>query len=132
MVDLILPYAPTINHYFERNRNGRLRIGQAGLDFRVLVWRAFRASGAETFTGPISISIAAVMPDRKVRDIGNLEKCTSDALQHAGVMVNDYQVRELRLWSAGVKAPGALYVRIKNSFESFSLSDVLPNFQKSP
>ena len=42
-----------------------------------------------TVTGPYHLSITAVRPDKRKRDIDNIIKPLSDALQRAGIIEND-------------------------------------------
>ena len=72
-----LPYPPTINHYYGRNR-GRTYITKRGQQFRQDV--AYLVAGKRQFgPDPVAIHIDAYPPARR-GDIDNLIKPTLDAL----------------------------------------------------
>lgn len=126
MFRMKLPYPPSINHYYVRNRNGSVRIGQEGLDYRVLAKRAFEKLNVEALTGPVAVRMVLVFPDFRVRDLDNPQKCLLDALKEAGVMHDDSQIKSLEIYAGGVEKPGAVYVGIANSFAAFSVDDIFP------
>jgi crossover junction endodeoxyribonuclease RusA len=47
--------------------------------------------------GEYTLEIAAVKPDKRRRDLGNLEKAVSDLLQKAGVIQDDYLCQDIHL-----------------------------------
>jgi len=49
------------------------------------------------FEGWLAVEATFTPPDRRGRDVDNLAKALLDALQHAGVMRDDSQVRRLVL-----------------------------------
>lgn len=103
-----LPWPPSVNHYWQRNKNGGMRISAEGLSFRERV--AWSLPKHETLTGPLSVQIEAWAPDRRKRDLDNILKATLDALTHAGAMGDDSQVWDLRVYWAsanGQKLIGA-------------------------
>lgn len=54
---------------------------------------------------PYSITIAAGRPDKRKRDIGNLEKGVSDILQTAGIITNDCDTEHLEIyWDCTIDA----------------------------
>ena len=122
MTTFRLPYPPSINHYFMERvitpRGGKPRVmkivGKHGLAFR----KAVAASIRERF-GRISatdarlqVSIVAVMPDRRSRDIDNVLKATLDSLTQCGVWIDDSQVDDLRVIRGHVEKPGWLEVTV--------------------
>jgi crossover junction endodeoxyribonuclease RusA len=95
MTELTLPWPPSVNHYWLRNKNGSMRISAEGVSFRNRV--QLIAKGCETLKGPVRVELEAWAPDRRVRDLDNICKATLDALCSAGVIVDDVQVWDLRL-----------------------------------
>jgi crossover junction endodeoxyribonuclease RusA len=111
----MMPWPPSVNHYYERNRSGGVRIGKAGLKYRDAIALLFR--GFDTISGPISVDITAHPPDNRRRDLDNLLKCTLDALQKAGVYQDDFQIDRLTVSRACPVKDGRLIVRIENICE---------------
>jgi crossover junction endodeoxyribonuclease RusA len=48
-------------------------------------------------TGEYTLEIVAVKPDKRRRDLGNLEKAVSDLLQKAKVIEDDYLCQDIHL-----------------------------------
>jgi Holliday junction resolvase RusA-like endonuclease len=55
--------------------------------------------------GPYELTILATAPDKRRRDLANLEKATSDFLQHVGIVSDDCNCCVLHM--AWIKAEGA-------------------------
>lgn len=118
---LSLPWPPSVNHYYRRTRGG-MTIGAEGLAYRrtvastVMVHRAkANAGGAPLsipYAGRLGVTIEAFPPDRRARDLDNLNKALLDALTHAGVWVDDEQIDALRTFRRGVEAPGRVHVHV--------------------
>ena len=97
MVKFTLPYPPSANHYW-RHFRGHTVISREGRTFRQNVC-ALLAGGAggngprkPPMGGRIALAMDAFPPDRRRRDLDNLQKPTLDALQHAGIYEDDSQV----------------------------------------
>ena len=110
-VTLALPYPPTVNHYYERTRGGGQRIGDRGLRYRqevaILAHQA-RLRGDLPMDGlsdRLGVIVAVRAPDRRVRDLGNLEKCLFDALTHARVWEDDGLIDDQRFIREAPMAP---------------------------
>ena len=108
---LILPYPPTVNHYWFRNRNGSLRIGPKGLAFRQEVWLAVVKS-RQRLTGRLFLGVIAHPPDHRRRDIDNLLKAVLDALQHGGLYDDDNQIDKICIERGEVLKGGKLIVEL--------------------
>lgn len=93
MVRITLPYPPSINHYW-RHFRGRTVISSEGRTFRTNVCALLGGGGPRKppSGGRIALCMDAFPPDRRRRDIDNLQKPVLDALQHAGVYQDDSQV----------------------------------------
>ncbi len=92
---LELAYPPSINNYFRKYRN-RMVISREGRLFRRKVCSALSLLGAEPMKGELVMIIYAYPPDRRKRDIDNIQKPLLDALEKGGAFVNDNQVKDLR------------------------------------
>lgn len=103
MLQLTIPWPPSINHYWKRSANGRLHISASGEDFRQqvvgAVWSRVARHTLPVFPPGtrVSVRMDCAPPDRRVRDLDNLTKSTFDALTHAGLWADDQQVDALTL-----------------------------------
>lgn len=67
------------------------------------VLAAVRSSGGPPrLSGELRAVLAAYAPDLRRRDLDNLTKAPLDALVKAGVMADDSQVVDLRIYRAGL------------------------------
>jgi crossover junction endodeoxyribonuclease RusA len=109
IVELSLPWPPSINHYWIRQLRG-FRISDEGIAFRRIV--ANRYQWHTKFAGPVRVVVALCQPSKHRRDVDNLAKPLLDALTHAGAWDDDSQVHDLRLyWTTEPPLAGA-YVTI--------------------
>lgn len=93
-----LPYPPSINRLY-RSINGRSILSKVGRDYYRDVVPIAEASGIN-IRGPYVLIIRAHRPDKRRRDIGNLEKIVSDTLAKAGVVEDDsYAQAILSSWA---------------------------------
>ena len=113
MIRLILPWPPSVNHYWRR-WNGRTIISREGRAYREHVARAIRTLGADRrLAGRLAMEMLLRPPDRRRRDIDNLSKALLDALQAAGVYEDDNQIRDLHLKMREVVPGGRVEVEIR-------------------
>jgi crossover junction endodeoxyribonuclease RusA len=82
-----LPYPPSLNRLY-RSINGRSILSKIGRDYYRDVVPLAEATGIN-IRGPYVLAITAYRPDKRRRDIGNLEKIVSDTLTKAGVIEDD-------------------------------------------
>jgi len=111
---LTLPWPPSMNHYW-RNFRGRTVISREGRTFRANVC-ALLAGGSGPRKPPaggrIALAMDAFPPDRRRRDLDNLQKSTLDALQHAGLYEDDSLIDVLLTQRRGVVPGGRLEIRL--------------------
>ena len=93
MVMLDLPYPPSINRYY-RHVGFRTLISREGRTFRTNVCALLGGGGPRKppAGGRIALCMDAFPPDRRKRDLDNLQKPTLDALQHAAIYEDDSHV----------------------------------------
>lgn len=102
MIDLVLPWPPSVNRYW-RSVNGRVLIAAAGRKYRTDVELSMRLAGRKGIgPAPVRVSIDAYLPDARRRDIDNLLKAPLDALTAAGMWDDDSQVQALSIRKAGM------------------------------
>jgi len=90
---IVLPFPPSVNHYYRRTRTGQVYLGPQALAFRERVHLEWLARSWTPLEGPISLEIRAFRP-RVVGDIDNVLKATLDALNRR-YFVDDRQVVRL-------------------------------------
>jgi crossover junction endodeoxyribonuclease RusA len=110
MIILDLPWPPSVNHYLGTSKTGRRYVRPRGVAFKSRVCELVAEQQVKALTGRVSVFIAAHPPDRRKRDIDNLNKMALDALMHAGVMLDDEQVDSLHIVRREVIKGGKLSV----------------------
>jgi len=118
MEALVLPYPPSVNHYW-RHYRGRMVISREGRAYRERV-RALLAAPGSGGNGPrkppsggrIALDMDAFPPDRRRRDLDNIQKAVLDSLEHGGVYEDDSQVDLLITRRCGITPGGRIEVGI--------------------
>ncbi|MGE5566183.1 MAG: RusA family crossover junction endodeoxyribonuclease [Parcubacteria group bacterium] len=111
-IRLELPYPPSVNALHRTVR---------GRPISSAKYRAWAASAAamihqqlrepDTIEGHYHLYIRATAPDRRRRDLGNLEKSISDSLVDARVIADDCNARVIiSAWAGEPKKPGSIEV----------------------
>ena len=98
MIELNLPYPPSINHYFSYYQ-GRPVLSKDARAYRHQVRRIAIARGIKPLMGKLAVRIEIAPPDDRRRDCDNVQKAVLDALQHAGLFWDDSQV----VWLLSIK-----------------------------
>jgi len=113
MVMLDLPYPPSINRYY-RHVGFRTLISREGRTFRTNVCALLGGGGRRKppSGGRIALCMDAFPPDRRIRDLDNLQKPALDAMQHAGIYEDDSQIDLLLTRRRDVVPGGRLAVEI--------------------
>jgi crossover junction endodeoxyribonuclease RusA len=94
MVKAKLPWPPSVNHYWVHTKSGRVFIGPRGLAFREAVKLAVRGQ-PPLGANHVFMTIEALPPDNRRRDLDNILKCLLDSFEHAGVYNDDSQVKHI-------------------------------------
>ena len=116
MVEFELPYPPSVNHYWRRV-GARTLISRGGRAFREAVCAILAACGVRPLAGPLEVEIVVYPPDRRRRDIDNVQKALLDALQHGGAYGDDSQIVRLSIEKGEPVEGGKTIVRIKEVSE---------------
>jgi Holliday junction resolvase RusA-like endonuclease len=112
MLDLELPYPPSVNHYWRRV-GPRTLISRGGRAFRRAVQATLAARGVQPLTGRLAITIDVHPPDRRRRDLDNALKALLDALEHGGAYRDDAQIDDLRVRRGACVPGGCVWVRLR-------------------
>ena len=117
MIELELPFPPSINHYYRRV-GPRTLISREGRRFRRAVCLLLATSGVRPVSGPLEVRIDLYPPDRRRRDVDNSQKALLDALQHGGAYHDDSQIVHLETWRHPPVRGGKTIVAIKEVGET--------------
>ncbi|MBT4817728.1 MAG: RusA family crossover junction endodeoxyribonuclease [Lentisphaerae bacterium] len=110
MLEIELPYPPSVNHYYRRV-GPRTLISRQGRRYREHVCAILRALRVHPLRGHLEVWIDAYPPDRRRRDADNLLKSCLDSLQHGGLYRDDSQVKSLHVAMRPPVAGGKILVR---------------------
>ncbi len=106
-IRLEFPYPPSVNGYWRRVAN-RTVLSRQARDYRKKVrflWFCHRTlhPHRELAKASVAVRVVAFPPDRRRRDLDNLLKAVLDAIEAAGIIQDDAQVRRLEVeWGAPV------------------------------
>ena len=112
MIELELPYPPSVNHYY-RHVGPRTLISREGRRFRERVCALLAKAGVDPITGPLRVEIEIYPPDRRRRDLDNLQKALLDSLEHGGLYRDDSQIKKLEIEMCECVPNGRALVRIE-------------------
>ena len=115
-MEITLPYPPSVNTYWRAIGRGRVIISKKGREYRQeVVYETLKQRGTlrtQPLEGRLRVDIGAWMPDKRRRDLDNILKAALDSMVHAGLMLDDEQIDDLRIRREGVEKPGRLEVKI--------------------
>jgi len=112
MLEVELPYPPSINHYWRRVGHATL-ISREGRRFRAHVVAILRRLNVQPLAGALAVEVAVYPPDRRRRDIDNVQKALLDALGHGGAYGDDAQIVRLEITKKEPVEGGKSVVRIR-------------------
>lgn len=111
VIHLRLPFPPSWNHLYGQ-RGSQKYLKPAGKAYKQAVAEIVAEQRIETIEGSVAVFVRAFMPDKRRRDIMNLEKILSDSLTNAGVWLDDYQIDDFRIVRGPVEKGGRVEVVI--------------------
>ena len=114
MLEVELPYPPSINHYWRRVGHKTL-ISREGRRFRASVVAILAAMRLQPLAGDLIVEVELYPPDRRRRDIDNVQKALLDALAHGGAYADDSQIVRLEITKREPVAGGKTVVRIREA-----------------
>ena len=108
---LTMPWPPSTNTYW-RVVHGRPIISRDGRLYRARVVMELKLLRLTKYTGRLNVRLEFFPPDKRRRDLDNLNKALLDALQHGGLYDDDSQIDRLELVRMPVKAGGQTLIEI--------------------
>ena len=99
-INITLPYPPSMNTYWRMvviNGSPRMLLSKGGREYRSQVDEAWLTSGCPSIEGRLAVKIVAHMPDRRVRDLDNINKAILDGLKHCRLYEDDGQIDDLHV-----------------------------------
>ncbi|HAN99482.1 MAG TPA: hypothetical protein DCQ98_19585 [Planctomycetaceae bacterium] len=111
MIELSLPFPPSVNHYWRRV-GARTLVSRTGRAYRATIVALLRDRAAPPLQERLTVEIEVHPPDRRRRDLDNLLKALIDALAHAGLYADDSQIDRLLIERRGPLAGGRVVVRL--------------------
>ena len=88
-----LPWPPSVNHYYRRVGH-RTLISREGRKYRNEVCAILRDLHLHPLDGELAMTVDAYPPDKRRRDLDNIQKSLWDALQHGGAYIDDSQIKD--------------------------------------
>lgn len=111
-MNLILPFPPTVNHYWKRGR-GRTYITAQGKAYAWEVAAIVKQARFKAPDGFLSMTVMLYPPDNLVRDVDNYNKALLDSLVKAGAIKDDSLIKRLTVEMCEKRAGGAVEISIK-------------------
>ena len=109
---LQLPFPPSVNHYY-RSVNGRALISKKGREYKKEVYLLARCNRwAKHIGGRLNVRVVLHPPTKARMDIDNRIKALLDAMQAAGVFLDDSQIDLLVVERGQVQRPGMAIVEV--------------------
>lgn len=118
MIELELPWPPSVNTYWRHPSRGPLAgrhlISEKGRIYRqqVLACVLQTKTATELVGNSLAVHIIAHPPDRRRRDLDNLNKAILDSLVFSKVIVDDGLIDRLVIERGAVSAPGRVVVAV--------------------
>ena len=113
-INVNLPWPPSVNSLYRINRRSRIFKSKKAVDYTATVGWTLKREGFEGFgTSRVEIDILACPPDRRRRDLDNIQKALLDSLQEAGLFQDDCQVDKITITRGNVIKKGNVFIQVK-------------------
>ena len=112
MIELCLPFPPSVNHYYRRVGRATL-ISREGRRYRKEVVARLAATRLTPLIGRLAVLLDLSPPARRAFDVDNRLKAALDAMEHAGVYANDGQIDLLVARRGAVCEGGEMDARLE-------------------
>ncbi len=100
MINLRLPWPPTVNHYYTVARGRKVLSAKGRAYKKQCGYELLVQDAPKNLTARLEVNIDAWPPDKRKRDLDNIVKPLLDALQDYG-MFDDEQIDILRIRRMG-------------------------------
>jgi len=91
VLKFVLPYPPSVNRLWRASKGGGVYRSPKYAEWRTrAMWQVSAQAKRQKIDGPYKITVLAVKPDKRQRDLDNILKAISDALVSAGVLESDH------------------------------------------
>ena len=107
---IVLPWPPSINRYY-RTFQGRILISKDGRKYRARV--AQETTGLPMLPGRLAVEIHAFPPDRRKRDLDNIQKALLDSIEHAGLIEDDANIDYLLTIRKHIVPDGSVFIHLR-------------------
>ena len=95
VMQMELPWPPSINHYWRRNPMGGHYISKEGKIYLEYVAALLRMRRVRPIDGPISFKVKLHPPNKQRRDLDNCLKVLIDAISKGGALGDDFQIKHI-------------------------------------
>lgn len=110
-LSITLPYPPSINNYYYRQMRG-VFLRPEIKTYRKEVWAAL-FNKPKFGKSKVHLEVKLFPPSNRIMDIDNPIKALLDAIQHAGTIDDDSQIKKLTVEKLDVKKGGEIEIIIK-------------------
>lgn len=114
MIELILPWPPTVNSYYVKNR-AAVYISPKGKNFRDDVAEAIMQQAPDAHIPEddrIMMEVVLFPPDKRKRDLDNHMKALLDAMTKVGLWEDDSQIDQLQIYRGEIVDKGMCHIRL--------------------
>ena len=123
----VLPFPPSVNRYY-RHVGYRTLLSREGREYRECVCSLLAGRVGQPLSGQLQVQLDLFPPDARRRDWDNFQKGVWDSLQHAGVYLDDSQVKRAVIEMHPPCRPGHATVVIRPFTPSPEVSTPCPTF----
>ncbi len=112
---LTLPFPPSVNGYWRATNTG-MKISASGRSFRTNAIEAILAQlkrRLQPITVNVEVTVFLYPPDKRRRDLDNYQKALFDSLSHAGVWLDDSQIKRFTVEWGEIAKPGKAEITIR-------------------
>lgn len=111
VIELHLPFPPSNNALWRSNRGRVHKSEEYNAWLRDAGWMIVEQYKGQAISGPYELTIQAKRPDKRHRDLGNLEKPISDLLKQMRVIEDDRFAEDIHLQWVTEGSPITVWVQ---------------------
>jgi crossover junction endodeoxyribonuclease RusA len=94
---LALPFPPSVNGIWRGGKGGRHFLSPRYKAWKQEAAQCARLQSKKHISGPYALQLNFMRPDKRIRDLGNLEKAVSDLLVECGYIRDDSEAQYIEL-----------------------------------